>query len=179
VELLAFTAKVVEARVELSWITATERNNHYFTVQRSKDCRVFSDIGTVAAGPNGYSVQKYGYTDYDPLPAKSYYRLTQTDLDGTVEFLSIRMVQIDEFSRGLTVYPNPVEGGKLSIDFMSPLEQDTFVTISDLAGKIIFRSVVAAGTRHYTVDLENAPAGIYMLRTTSPQSGFELKIMLK
>jgi hypothetical protein len=179
VELLAFTAKAVGTHVELDWTTASERNNDYFTIQRSKDGRTFSDVGTVAAGPNGRSVQKYDYTDHDPLPGKSYYMLKQTDLDGTMEFLAIRMVQVDELPPGLTVYPNPVEGGNFSIDFKSPLKQNTFVTISDLVGKIIFSSVVEAGTRYYPVDLENSPAGVYMLRTTSPESGFELKIMVK
>jgi hypothetical protein len=179
VELIAFTAKAIETRVELSWITASERNNDYFTLQRSKDGRAFSDIGTVAAGAHGHSVQKYGYIDYDPLPGKSYYMLKQTDLDGTVEFLDIRMVRMEELPPGLTVYPNPVEGGKLSVDFMTPLKQDTFVTISDLLGKIIFHSVVVAGTRYYPVDLDNPPAGVYMLRTTGPESGFERKIMVK
>lgn len=179
VELVIFTATGVETRVEVSWITATERNNDYFTVQRSKDGHGFVDIGTVAAGPNGYSVQEYGFTDHDPLPGKSYYRLKQTDLDGTEEFLDIKMVRMEDLSPGVRVYPNPAEDGKLSVDFRDPLEDDTVITISDLVGKIIFRSMVAAGTRFYPVDLASSPKGVYMLRIANTQSSAEVKIVLK
>ncbi|MBT1689899.1 T9SS type A sorting domain-containing protein [Dawidia soli] len=179
VELITFTATGVETRVEVSWITATERNNDYFTVQRSKDGHGFVDIGTVAAGPNGYSIQEYGYTDYDPFPGKSYYRLKQTDLDGTEEFLDIKMVRMEEHLPGLMVYPNPVENGKLSVDFRDALTDDALVTISDVVGKVIFRSVATAGTRFYPVDLASSPAGVYMLRIANTQSSFEVKIVLK
>jgi hypothetical protein len=179
VELITFTAVGIETRVETNWITATERNNDYFTIQRSKDGTGFVDIGTVAAGPHGHSVQEYSYTDYDPFPGKSYYRLKQTDLDGTVEFLDVKMVRLDDLLPGLKVYPNPVENGKLSIDFKDPLEDNTLITISDLVGKVIFRSVVTAGTRFYPVDLANAPTGVYVLRTSGEENSAGLKIILK
>lgn len=179
VELVVFSARGVGTRVELRWITATEKNNDYFTLQRSKDGHSFVDIGTVGAGPNGHTVQEYDYTDYDPLPGKSYYRLKQTDLDGTEEFLDIKMVQMDDLPIGVRAYPNPAGDGKLSVDFGDALKDDTLVTISDLVGKIIFRSVVPAGTRFYPVDLTSSPAGIYMMRTANPQSSFEVKIVLK
>ncbi|MBT1689897.1 T9SS type A sorting domain-containing protein [Dawidia soli] len=179
VELVSFTAKAIEKRVELQWITASEKNNDYFTIQRSKNGTNFFDIATVAAGPAGSSVQEYTYTDFDALPGKSYYRLKQTDLDGTEEYLDIKMVRIEEFYRGLTAYPNPVKGGTLSIDFGTELEDDTSVAISDLLGKVVFSSTVAAGTRFYSIDLSRSPAGAYLLKTFNAQSSVQQIIVLE
>jgi hypothetical protein len=179
VKLISFTAKGVDKHVELDWMTASERNNDYFTVQRSKSGVNFLDIGTVDAGPTGSSVQEYSYTDPDALPGKSYYRLKQTDLDGTEEFLDIRMVQLDELPPAVTIYPNPVENGKLSVDFVGPLKDDTVITISDLLGKVIFSSTAVAGTRYYPIDLGRSPAGVYLLKTYSSQSSYQMTIVLK
>jgi hypothetical protein len=179
VELISFTAKGIENRVELEWITASEINNSHFTIQRSRSGINFSDIATVAAGSSGSSVQEYTYTDFYALPGKSYYRLKQTDLDGTEKLLDIKMVEMNDFPPGLRVYPNPVEDGKLSIDFKDDLKDDTLIMISDLIGKVIFRGVASAGTLFYSVNLANCPAGVYMLRTSNRQSSVELKIILK
>ncbi len=179
VELISFTAKGIDKRVELDWITASERNNDYFTVQRSKSGVNFLDIDTVAAGPTGSIAQEYSYTDLDALPGKSYYRLKQTDLDGTVDYSDLRMVQLDELPAAVKIYPNPVENGKLSVDFMAALRDDTVITISDLLGKVLFRSVAAAGTRYYPVDLGRLPAGVYLLKTYSAQSSYQTTIVLK
>lgn len=179
VELTSFTAKGVDKHVELDWITASEKNNDYFTVQRSKSGVNFLDIGTVAAGLTGSIAQEYSYTDLNALPGKSYYRLKQTDLDGTVEFLGIRMVQLDEPSPGLKAYPNPVTNGKLFLDFMSELKSEASVTISDLAGKVVFSAIVAAGTRIYTIDLSRSPAGAYMLKAFHAQSNFQQVIVVR
>lgn len=179
VELISFTAKGVETRVELEWVTASERNNDYFTVQRSKNGTDFLDIATVAAGPAGSGVQEYTYTDFDALPGKSYYRLKQTDVDGTVEYLDIKMVRIDEFSPAIVAYPNPVTNGKLFIDFLSELKSDASITVTDLAGKIVFTTIVATGTRFYTIDLSRSQAGAYLLKVFGAQSNFQQAIVLK
>ncbi|MBT1708811.1 T9SS type A sorting domain-containing protein [Fulvivirgaceae bacterium PWU5] len=179
VELISFTAKAIDKYVELDWITASERNNDYFTIQRSKGGINFLDIATVDAGPTGSIAQEYSYTDLDALPGKSYYRLKQTDLDGTVEFLDIRMVQLDELPPGLTAYPNPVTNGKLFLDFNSELKSEASITISDLAGKVVFSTTVAAGTRFYTIDLSRSPAGAYMLRAFSTQSNFQQIVVIR
>jgi hypothetical protein len=179
VELISFTAKGIDKHVELDWITASERNNDYFTVQRSKTGVNFTDIDTVAAGPTGSIAQEYSYTDLDALPGKSYYRLKQTDLDGTVDFSDLRMVQLDELPASIKIYPNPVENGKLSIDFMAALRDDTVITISDLLGKVLFRAVAAVGTRYYAADLGRLSAGVYLLKTYSSQSSYQTTIVLK
>lgn len=47
VELLDFQATLQGKTISISWLTATEDNNHGFTIQRSLDGLNFSDIGFV------------------------------------------------------------------------------------------------------------------------------------
>lgn len=83
VELLHFTARPEGDRVRLDWATASERNNAFFTVERSADNAQFAALLEVDGA--GDSQQHLAYSAYDeaPLPGTSYYRLRQTDHDGT------------------------------------------------------------------------------------------------
>ena len=52
IELLSFDAKFIENEVQTKWITATEVNNDYFTVERSVDGLNFESVGVVDGGGN-------------------------------------------------------------------------------------------------------------------------------
>lgn len=89
VELLFFNAELKEQKAELHWATASETNNHYFTVERSTDGRLFEDLVTVSGHGTSNEEHSYNFTDYNPILPLSYYRLRQTDYDGTIEYSGI------------------------------------------------------------------------------------------
>ena len=90
IELLYFTAKVVDGGVRMEWETATETANDYFTVFASDDLVDTFMIGVVDGA--GYSNQpkKYSFIDYTP---NKYYKICQTDFNGMgecFEWVSVR-----------------------------------------------------------------------------------------
>lgn len=90
VTLVNFTAEYVKTNtVALNWSTASEINNHYFTVQRSVDGIHFTDVLTVAGVGNSSQVLWYDAMDNNALAGISYYRLKQTDFDGTFSYSQI------------------------------------------------------------------------------------------
>lgn len=89
VELLFFNAELKEQKAELHWATASETNNHYFTVERSTDGRLFEDLVIVSGHGTSNEEHSYNFTDYNPILPLSYYRLRQTDYDGTIEYSGI------------------------------------------------------------------------------------------
>lgn len=82
IELLYFTAKPLNKRVELKWSTAREIDNDYFTVERSIDNISFETILKVDGAGNSASILTYAAYDEQPLSGTSYYRLRQTDFSG-------------------------------------------------------------------------------------------------
>src|SRR5690606_33984511 len=77
VELLLFTATPGAGQVDLAWSTASERNNAYFTVERSTDALHFSPLLQVAGAGNSQGLLHYTAADLAPLAGMSYYRLRQ------------------------------------------------------------------------------------------------------
>jgi hypothetical protein len=83
VELLAFNAEYKNNTVALHWTTASEKNNDYFSVQRSKDGKHFQELLRIKGAGNTTAIQHYEAVDENPFPDLSYYRLKQVDFDGS------------------------------------------------------------------------------------------------
>lgn len=163
VELVRFNVEKSTNGVLVTWTTASEVNNDYFTIQRSRDGLNFADVTTVSAGKEGNILQKYSYTDTNPFTGKSYYRLKQTDFDGRFEFSQVRKVEWDKPAIILTIYPNPVINGQFTIDFNHPTESETSVIIHDLLGRVIFNELVAPGVKKHDINFR-PNSGVYLLK---------------
>jgi hypothetical protein len=85
VELLSFTGKSISDHNELAWQIASETNCDHYSVEISQDGKEYSEVGKVSA--NGS--YEYKLRDYDYLPGINYYRLSQTDNDGTRTVLDV------------------------------------------------------------------------------------------
>ena len=108
IELMHFQAKAIDNEfVELKWLTASETNNDYFTVQRSKDGINWIDLFEVDGAGNSSTLIDYLELDRDPIIGQSYYRLKQTDYDGAFEYSNSQSVFIEINSQEILVYPNP------------------------------------------------------------------------
>lgn len=96
--------------VIIAWATASESNNDYFTVERSKDGISFEAIVEVdGAGNSDNYFLNYKVTDFSPFEGTSYYRLKQTDFDGKFALSDVKAVN---FNNPLqtplwSVFPNP------------------------------------------------------------------------
>ena len=82
IELTSWKGTCEGNEVKLSWTTATESNNDYFTIEKSRDALAWETIGEVDAVGNSISETQYGFND-DRTDGLAYYRLSQTDNDGT------------------------------------------------------------------------------------------------
>ena len=66
----------------LKWETASEINNDYFIIERSRSAEGFESIGKVPGANNSEQIRYYSFTDHKPWEGINYYRLTQVDFDG-------------------------------------------------------------------------------------------------
>jgi hypothetical protein len=89
VELLSFTGTCKNANIELAWQTASELNNDFFTVERMNQNMQFEVLGYEQGSLNSMQTQSYQFVDTRPNPGINYYKLSQTDTDGTVTELKI------------------------------------------------------------------------------------------
>jgi hypothetical protein len=89
IELYSFTSTCQGNSVSLNWITASETNNSYFTVQRSADGNNFEDVTNITGKGNSNTMVNYSYIDTHPYSGLSYYRLKQTDFNNDFTYSPI------------------------------------------------------------------------------------------
>jgi len=110
--------------IELKWLTYTEINNDYFSLERSGNGTEFTPITRIEGAGNYNSVLKYQFTDKAPLSGINYYRLRQVDFDGNSRLSQVisASVSVENSKAKINrVYPNPFLDHFI-VDFNSPSE---------------------------------------------------------
>lgn len=83
VAFVSFDGKNEGDKNNLKWVTSSEHNNDFFTLEKSVDGKVFEEIGKVAGAGNSTQEIYYSFDDADYRNEINYYRLKQTDYDGS------------------------------------------------------------------------------------------------
>ncbi len=167
VTLISFSGKRINKDVELNWHTATEKNNDYFTIERSIDGIKYNEISKIKSNGNSSAVNYYNYIDKNAPADKLYYRLSQTDIDGTrTDFKTIILnSKIKDISL-LSISPNPfIE--ELNIVLESDKESDISIVMYNLDGQIIkeipYQTATGVNLANISVS-EKTPSGIYIIK---------------
>ncbi|HRE65992.1 MAG TPA: T9SS type A sorting domain-containing protein [Cyclobacteriaceae bacterium] len=108
IELIHFNAVAENEKVNLNWVTASELNNDFFTVQHSTDGVEFASLGIINGQGTTQNSTSYDFVDSNPMAGVNYYRLKQTDFDGTSTYSNIIAVNLN---LEWLLYPNPVTYG--------------------------------------------------------------------
>jgi len=174
VELAVFTGKMVEGSAQLAWVTLSEKDNHYFTVERSTDGKHYSGVGTVYGSGTTREPTDYTFTDPFPPFARLYYRLKQTDIDGAQRYSDVIMVDNHSTGTRLIAFPNPVASGRtvdLRIRHTEHIDPaGIHVVAYDLMGKQISVSteVVDEGGLRLRFG-PDWPSGVCVIKVTCPE----------
>lgn len=171
VNLLAFTAEKANDQVLLRWSTASEINNDHFTVERSTDLQQWENIAQVKGAGNSSKKQNYLLSDAASevhSASTIYYRLKQTDFDGTSTYSKTVSVLLDDNSMsGISVSPNPF--ADVMRIFIEQVRNGALtITLKNLIGETYVNKTVYIkndGQQSIDIsDLGNIPAGIYVLQ---------------
>ncbi len=161
IDLLSWDVREVNKQVYIEWITVSEDNNDYFEVQRSNDIENWISICKIKGQGQSSSYNKYDFIDRYPTTGHSYYRLRQTDFDGTHKYSKYLAVSI--FDNKLEFYPNPAKD-YLRYKILDPSKQFK-VDIIDCNGKLIKTIKVPEKISEVNViDIRGLKAGIYLIR---------------
>ena len=171
ISLLEFNGKLNNGKVDLDWITSTEINNDYFTIERSQDGSDFTPILNIKGAGNSSNILNYSDVDYNPLQGVSYYRLKQTDFDGESSYS--KTIVINNTPQIFKIYPNPNNGEFINIEGLSGTEK---VNLTDAQGKLIKR-FNAEGNSSLRINLSEYDNGMYFFVITTNQDVITEKII--
>lgn len=172
VELISFTAKKVEQSddITLRWITANEKNNAAFMVERSFDGDAFEEIGSLKGAGNSNTILSYSFLDESALKEANskqanvlYYRLRQMDFSGEAQVSKVVSVSVHDAGSyysnkdALSLYPNPFNN-QIVIEGYT---KQTSITITNVAGVVVYHIDELKAS---WISTEELPSGVYYLR---------------
>jgi hypothetical protein len=160
VELTAFQAAAVGSAVNLTWSTASEKNNLGFEVQRSANGESFAKLAWVAGAGSSQNLRSYSYRDAAPLSAMSYYRLKQVDADGVASYSPVQTVT-RTVSAAITAYPNPT-ASQATIAWPATDAIATRWVLTNSLGQQVGAEALTA-PNSFSLDLSRYQAGTYYL----------------
>lgn len=186
VELVEFNAHLNNQKVDVIWMTASEKNNSHFEIQKSADAHSFASIGNVkSAGINGnsYSTLQYQFEDVSPLSGVSYYRLKQVDFDKSYNYSKIVSVNyIKEKNIRFVIYPNP-NNGEFTAD-ISGIENNHEIKISlkGEKGEDVYESSFyindQTNTKFKIIPQHKLSSGVYVCTLTLEGIEYNVKVIV-
>ena len=151
-----FSIQKLNYSCDISFSTASETNNDYFTIERSGDGRSFESIGEIKGAGNSNQELSYEFVDESPLAGINYYRIKQTDFDGAYSYTEIRSVRHQ--TKNVIVSPNRTDG-KLNVTS----ELDNYdVVIYNTGGQEVQRHMALSGDQ--SLSIETLQAGVYFVK---------------
>ena len=167
IELLYFNATYKNGNILLEWVTETEINNDYFTIERSEDGVNYTPISETNGAGNSNTSKYYSDVDLYPPPNKVlYYRLKQTDFDGKYAYSNIVAIRTGSNGYNIT-YANQ------NLSNSSVTEENSTIKIYDITGKIVYSNKVKEDQQ---INTSKFNSGIYIIKISSQDNLFVRKM---
>jgi Matrixin/Secretion system C-terminal sorting domain len=167
IELLSFNGKAENGKARLTWATASELNNDYFTLDRSADGLLFKEMAVVPGAGTSIEERRYQWLDEHPLPGDNYYRLRQTDYDGKTTLSNVEVVAFEDAPEAFDIYPNPAGNGPAHLYFTTAATTGAAeVNIFNVSGNIVseFTWNISPGSNKFSLPVDDFSDGIFLVQ---------------
>ncbi len=184
--------------IKVDWVVAHESGIAHYDIQKSANGIEFNAINSIEAGSNNNSTASYSYTDAAAGTGINYYRIKGLKLNGQLIYSAIVKVLpqktgvdplgsfvVNENFRtvkpSVSIYPNPVVGHIVNLEFMNQPAGDYQVELSGKLGQVLYRNLlqVSSKTRVQQLHLgENVLPGNYQLKIISKAGEITVKELI-
>ncbi len=136
----------------LSWTTTAQKNIDNFIIEKSRNGKDFTDIGSIKADIN--DLNAYSFSDNTPLSI-NYYRLRIVEKDGQTSYSKVLTAVSNGSSKDFKVYPNPIAAGSyLNLETTYDIQN---VVITNTLGQVVLTSNLSK------IDVAHLAKGFYTI----------------
>ena len=163
VELIEFKAEIIDNATNFTWTTASEIDNDFFTLFRSKNTKEWKEITTIMGAGNSNTIISYQHTDFTPINDITYFKLKQTDFDGKFSYSKIISIENKKNTKSLSAFPNPTKD-IIIIDGINSLNK---IKVFNIMGQDISSlvDIIAETEAHIRINFNKLPNGIYIIKS--------------
>lgn len=173
VDFISITAQKDQTQNKITWRIASTPEVGVFQVERSLDAQSFEPLFTsIYSSANTY-------WSYDPHPyeGRSYYRIKQTDPDGTLTYSSIVVVSSERWNTQVNVFPNPSHGSFTVSLHASEGSSEVFLELFTTTGSMVFEKQINLQSMMEYVISTPLKEGMYILKIRDKESEHIIKLI--
>ncbi len=181
IELVSFEGEVLNDANLLEWVTASEVNNDFFHLQRSLEGIYFETIHTVDGAGTTSTTTTYSFMDRDIVTGMAYYRLEQTDFDGSTSTSKVIALNRGEMTDKFDIISVTPLGDyqHTAIGFYAPQSKEVEAKLYDVSGRLVLQSDMEANQGFNTLQINTSAytQGVYLLQLQYSEEMKTVKIL--
>jgi hypothetical protein len=169
VNLLNFTAQLVNDKVSLSWSSKQEDNLSHYIIERSYNNETYSQVALIFPEEAGSQANSYSFKDAVNNTQVIYYRLKLVSKDGTYKISEVRIIRLEKAGDNakISIYPNPVIS---NVNISIPQSwQNKAVTcqLLNVNGHVIKSFTIQQAGQTASIAMAEVPMGMYFVKAIS------------
>jgi hypothetical protein len=179
VELISFNGICDGKSMKLKWETATEVNNDFFSIEKSFDSESWFSIGTLSGSGNSSHIQSYFFNDPENNHGYIYYRLRQTDYDGSSRISQTIRLKACDKDRVTSVSLIQSDPGIAKLLVNSEHSGQYFIKIYQVDSKLIqiYPVHIDIGTNLIDIESQSTNSGIYFIQLYNSEATYNFKYL--
>lgn len=165
--------------IQVDWEIATETDIVRYEVEKSLSGQTFTTAGIVIAkGLNGTA--NYSWPDVTPATGDNFYRIKAIERSGAVRYSSIVKVNTGRGKGEISIYPNPITGNTINLQFFNQSAGIYKVQLLNSIGQQVYQSMInhQGGSATQALQFNTLPQGVYQLQVTNRDSRNIFKIVV-
>ena len=166
VNFMQVKAYTKNAGIQVEWNVAVEVDVVKYEVEKSANGTAFDKAGTVTANNS----KAYNWFDATPVNGSNFYRIKVINKDNSSSYSNVVNVKLGNTKGDIAVYPNPVKGSVINVQFNNQEKGTYNVQLINSLGQQLYsnRIVHQGGSASEALQLNAALSkGVYQLVITN------------
>jgi len=182
IQLLSFTAIYSQSQrvVYVNWSTVSEKNNKSFTVEKTVDGENWYVVTELAGTGNSNEVKNYSTIDNYPYDGVSYYKLKQTDDDGSFTYSPVLAINVQmKEQNDISIIPNPANK-VITVSYISNVICNSTIKVFDNTGKLIdtIEQPTQSGKNSAEINVSDYNNGVYLISIDNSSTHYSAKLIV-
>ncbi len=164
----------------VDWTNAAESDVAYYELEESGNGAGFVIAARFQPKNNSGLSASYNWLDERVYQGNNYYRVKSVGLSGEIKYTPVVKVQFQSDKQAFTIYPNPVKGNNIMLEFNNLEKGNYSLEVFNAAGqKVMRRNIVhAGGNATEMLTLPALSTGLYHFRLEGSKKQLEQRIMI-
>ncbi|MEP7108696.1 MAG: hypothetical protein ABI760_11955 [Ferruginibacter sp.] len=174
VTISAVTAWKQGNNIALKWNVENQLSIKRYEIEKSTNGVNFTKVNTLFTQNTGAATQTYNWLDIHAIPGDNFYRIRNVEQDGSAAYSKVVKVNIGRSLGGMVVFPNPVVGGVMGLQFNNMDRGHYRIRMQNGFGQVLFIGDInhPGGSAMERISISKEIAkGIYNLEITNPDKG--------